>query len=414
MSADAAPMPQRQRVAYTIALALGSFGIGTTEFVAMGILRPIAESFNITEPQAGHIISIYALGVVVGAPLITIAAAKIGRKLLLMVLMGMFGLANIATSLAPSYELLLLGRFFTGVPHGAYFGVAAVAAAHLAPQGAKATAMARVMLGLTVAGLIGVPFASWLAHMISWRASFGFAAVIGLLTVIGLALFLPALRDYPHSSAAGELKAVWRQQIWLTLAIGTFGFGGMFAVYSYINWTMVEVAGLNPEYMWVVLMIYGAGMVAGNLIGGRLADRSINGSIALGSIILICSMSLFIAAAHHPVTALLVLPISPIAASIIVPALQMRLLTYSQDAPALAASLMHSALNTANALGAWLGGLVIAAGYGYTAPSAVGAMLAVLGLSVLLIAVRSQHGSFPSLHLVRRRLFPAGSIRDIT
>lgn len=379
------------RALAVIALAVGGFGIGTTEFVAMGLLPDIAAGLGVTEPVAGRVISAYALGVVVGAPLITALTAKMDRKTLLLTLMAVFTVANLASVLAPSYQTLLAARFAAGLPHGAYFGVAALAAGHLMEPRHRAKAVAHVMSGLTIATVAGVPMASWLGQTLGWRSAFALVVVIGAATLIALWCWLPAhLKDMRVTSPLTELGALKHVQVWLALLVGMVGFGGMFAVYTYVSTTLTDVSGLPRALVPVGLMVFGVGMVVGNLVGGRLADFSVIRALYLSITALGVVLAVFVAAAHNPVTALLGLFCIGAAGSAIAPALQIRLMDVARGAHTLAAALNHSALNVANATGAWVGGMVIAAGYGYTAPAAAGALLAAAGLIVLTASVLLQ------------------------
>jgi DHA1 family inner membrane transport protein len=377
-----APAPAMRWLA-VFALALGGFGIGTNEFVAMGLLPEIATGLHITEPTAGHVISAYALGVVIGAPLITALTARLPRKALLLGLMTVFTLGNVASVLAPSYDWLLAARFVAGLPHGAFFGVAALVAAHLMGPGNRAKAVAHVMTGLTVATVAGVPVASSLGQTLGWRSAFVVVVVIGVATVTAIWHWLPGLRSMHVSAPLTELSALKRVQVWLALLVGMIGFGGMFAVYTYVSSTLTDVAGLPRAAVPVALMLFGIGMVAGNLIGGRMADRSVIRGLYVSIGALGVVLTVFVAAAHNPWTALIALFAIGAAGSAIAPALQTRLMDVAHGAQTLAAALNHSALNIANAAGAWIGGLVIAAGYGYTAPAAAGSLLAVGGIIVL-------------------------------
>ncbi|MGV0779221.1 MFS transporter [Mycolicibacterium peregrinum] len=385
-----APDPTVRMLA-VFALALGGFGIGTTEFVAMGLLPDIATGFGITEPTAGHVISAYALGVVVGAPVIAALTARWPRKALLLTLMAVFTLGNVASMLAPTYATLVTARFVTGLPHGAFFGIAALAAAHLMGPQNRAKAVAYVLCGLTVATVLGVPLASWLGQALGWRSAFGLVVGVGLVTLAAQWAWLPEqLRAMHVTSPLTELGALRRPQVWLAVLVGMIGFGGMFAVYTYISTTMTDVTGLPRSLVPVALMVFGLGMVVGNLIGGRLADISVVRALylALGSLaVLLAAFSL---GSHSPWTALPLLFGVGVAGSAVGPALQTRLMDVAHDAQALAAALNHSALNVGNATGAWVGGLVIAAGFGYTAPAAAGAALAVGGLLVFTVSVALQ------------------------
>ncbi|WP_327121605.1 MFS transporter [Nocardia sp. NBC_01730] len=367
------------------ALALGGFGIGTTEFVAMGLLPDIASSMRVSEPTAGHAVSAYALGVVIGAPVIAALSARVQRKQLLIALMVAFTLGNVATVLAPSFQTLVLARFVSGLPHGAYFGVASLAAATLAPVGQRAKAIAAVMLGLSAANVVGVPAATWLGQHLGWRDAFVVVAVIGVATVAALIRFVPALTGIKATNPMIELGALRRPQVLLTLLVGAVGFGGMFAVYTYIATTLTDVAGMRAGLVPVVLMLFGVGMVVGNIAGGVLADRGVDRAIFASMIAMAVILAVFVAAAHNPYTAAVGAFLVGASGAVLSPSLQTRLMDVAADAQTLAAALNHAALNTANAGGAWLGGIVIAAGLGYTAPAIVGAGLAVLGILLFLL-----------------------------
>jgi DHA1 family inner membrane transport protein len=384
-----APAPAVRWLA-VFALAFGGFGIGTTEFVAMGLLPDIASSLHITEPTAGHVISAYALGVVIGAPLIAALTARMRRKTLLLGLMTVFTLGNLASVLAPSYGSLMAARFVAGLPHGAFFGVAALVAAHLMGPRNRAKAVAHVMTGLTVATVLGVPVASWLGQSLGWRAAFGLVVAVGVVTLTALWFWLPSLRSMHVTSPLTELGALKRVQVWLALLVGMIGFGGMFAVYTYISTTMTDVAGLPRALVPVALMVFGSGMVVGNLVGGRMADRSVIRGLYVSIGALGVVLAIFVVASHNPWTAMVVLFGIGAAGSAVAPALQTRLMDVAHGAQTLAAALNHSCLNIGNATGAWVGGLVIAAGYGYTAPAAAGAVLAAAGLLVLTVSLLAQ------------------------
>jgi DHA1 family inner membrane transport protein len=353
-------------------------------------LPDLAASLNITEPIAGHVISAYALGVVVGAPVIASLTARMPRKTLLLGLIGLFTLGNLASVLAPTYETLMAARFVSGIPHGAFFGVAALVAAHLMGPKNRAKAVAHVMTGLTVATVLGVPLASFLGQAFGWRSAFGLVVLIGAATLTAIWYWLPDLSSMHVTSPLTELGALRRPQVWLALLIGMVGFGGMFAVYTYVATTLTDVSGLSRGLVPVGLMMFGIGMVVGNLVGGKIADISVVKALYASLISLGAMLALFVWLVHNPWTALLGLFLIGASGSAIGPALQTRLMDVAHGAQTLAAALNHSALNIANAAGAWIGGLVIAAGYGYTAPAGAGALLAVAGLVVLTISVLLQ------------------------
>lgn len=365
-----------------LALAIGGFGIGTVEFTTMGLLKEIERGLAISTPQAGELISAYALGVVVGAPVLAAVGARLPRKVLVMGLAAFIGLANLSSVFAAGFGQMLVSRFASGLPHGAYFGAAAVLAASLVAPTKRGWAIATVMSGLTVANVLGVPFATWLGQSFGWRLLFVLTAAIGLTAVVMIWRFVPFERAHPEASIRRELRALSRTQMWLALLIGVVGFGGFFATYTYISHTMTSVAGLPEDLMPLVVALYGLGMVVGNIVGGRLADRSVMGTIHRGlALVAVCMVLYALGAVWWP-TALVMVFVVGGSGSILIPALQTRLLDSAPDAPTLASSLNHSALNVANALGAFLGGLVIGWGWGFTAPAWVGAVLALLGIGV--------------------------------
>ncbi|MCX2162856.1 MFS transporter [Corynebacterium auriscanis] len=375
-------MGSRRRTFAMFAMALGGFGIGTTEFVAMGLLKYIAADFNITEDTAGHIISAYALGVVVGAPLITTLTGKIPRRRLALILMIAFTIGNGLTVFAHNYDLLVLSRFIAGLPHGAYFSVTALITASMAPPGQRGKSVALVSMGLSVATVIGVPVAQWLGGTFGWNLAFLLVTLIGVFTFISLWFTVPHMTLMPATNPVTELGALVNSQVLLTLAIGTVGFGGMFAVYTYITWTLTERAGFNPSLMWIPLMVYGIGMVIGTYIGGILADRNLEYTICGVLVTLIFILTLFRFVSANAPLAITVFGLIGMTGSILVPSLQMRLMDVAGDAQNLAAALNHSALNIANATGAFVGGQVIAAGMGYASPALAGAIMAACGVVV--------------------------------
>lgn len=369
-----------------LALATGGFAIGTTEFAVMSLVPYFSAGLGIDEPTAGHVISAYALGVVVGAPAIAVLAAKLSRRTLLIWLMAVFAIANGLSALAPSYAWMLVFRFLSGLPHGAYFGVAALVAASLVPLNRRAQAVSRVMLGLTVATILGVPLANWLGQAFGWRWGFGIVALLALLTVTLVALFAPKDRPHPNASPLRELGALRHKQVWLTLGISAIGFGGMFAVYTYVASTLMEVTQVAPSMVPVVLAIFGLGLTAGTLVAAWMADRALMPSIAIILVWSAVSLALFPFAAGNIWAVSVVVFMVGAGGGLGMP-LQTRLMDVAHDAQTLAAALNHSAFNTANALGPWLGGMAIAAGYGWTSTGWVGAALALAGLAIWGVAM---------------------------
>lgn len=388
VSAPSTQRPTHTLVLAILALAVGGFGIGTTEFAIMGLLPDMAADLGVDIPAGGHVISAYALGVVVGAPLLSTLGARLPHKRVALALMALFTVGNLSSYIADDYGWLLVSRFISGLPHGAFFGVAAVIAASLSSPTRRAHAVAMVMMGLSVANVVGVPFATWLGQQFGWRTMFILVGFIGILTLALITRFVPHQDVREGASITRELGALKRGKVWMTLLIGTVGFGGFFAVYTYIAPTMTEVAAVPETVLPIVVALYGLGMVAGNIVGGRLADISVLGTIywVMGSIS-VCLLLFALAVQWAPTALLFVFLVGAIGSSLI-PSLQVRLMDVSPDAPSLASSMNHAALNTANALGAFLGGAVIALGWGYTAPALVGAVLAAFGLGVALISGR--------------------------
>jgi len=369
-----------------LTLAVGGFGIGTGEFGIMGLLPDVAGDIGVSIPVAGHVISAYALGVVVGAPVIAVLAAKLSRRMLLLALMTVFVAGNVASALAPDYGWLAVLRFLTGLPHGAYFGVASLVAAKMAPPNQRARAVGRVMLGLAVATLLGVPLATSFGQTLGWRAAFVAVGAIGALAILLIWRFVPADAADADASPFRELGALRRLQVWLTLGIGAVGSGGMFAVFSYITPTLVNVAGIREALVPFVLCVFGTGMIIGNVAGSRLADRALLPTIGGLLVWNATVLGLLVFTAGHAwlaVTNVLLIGTG----FAVVPGLQTRLMDVAADAQTLAASLNHSAFNIANALGAWTGGLTIAAGYGWTSTGWVGTSFALGGLGVFAMSL---------------------------
>ncbi|MGR9462519.1 MFS transporter [Rhizobium leguminosarum] len=381
-------LPSAMTVALVqLALACGGFGIGTGEFAIMGLLPNVADTFSVTTPQAGYVISAYALGVVVGAPVIAVLAAKMARRTLLLTLMLIFAAGNISSAMAPTFESFTLLRFVSGLPHGAYFGVAALVAASMVPVHRRARAVGRVMLGLTVATLLGTPLTTFFGQSLDWQVAFFSVGVLGLLTVALIWFYVPKDRVSEEAGFLRELGAFRRPQVWLTLGIAAVGYGGMFAMFSYIASTTTEVAMLPETAVPIMLVLFGVGMNAGNFIGSWLADKSLLGTIGGSLIYNVVVLATFSLTAANPY--MLGLCVFLVGCGFAAgPALQTRLMDVAADAQTLAAASNHSAFNIANAIGAWLGGLVIAAGYGFAATGYVGAVLSFLGLFVFAASLR--------------------------
>ena len=345
----------------------------------MGLLNLIADDFQISEDQAGHIISAYALGVVVGAPLITTLTGRVPRRRLALILMAAFTVGNGLSYFANSYEVLVVSRFIAGFPHGAYFSVVALISASLAPEGKRGKYVALSGLGLSIATVIGVPAAQWMGSTWGWNTAFLFVALIGLITMVALWFAVPHMSRMPATKPLTELGALINSQVLFTLGIGTVGFGGMFAVYTYISFTLTENAGFDAAKIWIPLMVYGIGMVIGTYIGGVLADRNLEFTILGVLVALIFVLSAFYFSSQVAWLGIVNFGVIGMMGSMLVPSLQTRLMDVAGDAQSLAAALNHSALNMANAAGAAVGGAVIAAGHGYSAPALAGAIMAACG-----------------------------------
>ncbi|MFJ1578593.1 MFS transporter [Streptomyces sp. NPDC088182] len=370
-----------------LALAIGAFGIGTTEFVIMGLLPEVAADYGVTIPTAGLLVTGYALGVVLGAPLMTVLGTRIPRKRMLMLLMGLFVVGNVLSALAPSFGLMLTGRVVASLAHGAFFGIGSVVAAGLVAPEKKAGAIAMMFTGLTVANVVGVPFGTFLGQSAGWRATFLVVAGLGVLGLAGIAKLVPEQPRPEGVRIRHELAAFRNAQVLLAMAMTVLGFGGVFAAITYITPMMTETADFADSSVTWLLVLFGLGMVAGNLIGGRFADRRLMPLlyVSLGSLAVV--LALFSFTAHNKVAAAVTLTLIGALGFATVPPLQKRVLDQASAAPTLASAVNIGAFNLGNALAAWLGGIVIAAGLGYTAPNWVGAALA--GSALVLAVVSS-------------------------
>jgi DHA1 family inner membrane transport protein len=367
-----------------VALAMGGFGIGTTEFTIMGLLQEGATDLGVSNAQMGLLISSYAIGVVLGAPVLTALGARAARKTMVLWLMAFFTLANLGSLFAANYEWMIVSRFLAGLPHGAYFGIAAILAGTLVPASMRGRAIAWVMMGLAVANVIGVPVVTFIGQSYGWRWMFAIVGLVGALTFVAIRVFVPYAPAQEGASIRRELSALKSGQVWMAMLTGIVGFGGFFAVYSYISPILTDVTGLPIGAVPLVLGLYGIGMVIGSVIGGRLADWSVLGAIYLSTAAMVVFMSIFGLVATQLIPTLILIFILGGTGSLLVPALQALLMDSAPRAQSLAASLNHSALNVANALGAALGAAVITAGFGYRAPAFLGAGLALVGLLLAL------------------------------
>ena len=370
-----------------LSLALGGFAIGTTEFVTMGLLPDIAEGIDESIPTTGHIISAYAVGVVVGAPVIVSLAARLPRRELAIGLVLALGLGNAITALAHGYWEVMAARFISGLPHGAYFGVASLVAVSLVAPERRGRAVSGVMLGLTVATLVGVPAGTVLGQQLGWRTAYWAVLGIAVAAAALVLLFVPHQPGNPDATVRAELAALRRPQVLFAVSAGMVGFGGVFAMYSYIAPVVTDVTDLSRGAIPAFVFAFGVGSVAGTWLAGRLADWDVERSVLAGFAVLAATLVAFSLAAGLAVPAFALVMVVGALGSVLAINLQVRLMHVAGDAQMLGAALNHSALNIANGLGAWVGSVVIAAGFGYRAPSLVGAALAVGGLVIFAVGL---------------------------
>ncbi|WP_318198839.1 MFS transporter [Streptomyces sp. MCL20-2] len=383
-----------------LALAVSAFGIGTTEFVMMGLLPNVADDLGTSVPTAGYLVSAYAIGVVLGAPLLTGLGSRVPRKKMLLLLMALFTIGNLASALAPDFGWLVAGRLLAGLPHGAFFGVGAVVAARLVSEGRQARAVATMFLGLTVANIVGVPAATLLGQHLGWRATFLVVGAIGLAAMAALARLVPRIPVEAHQDVRRELRALGNRQVLLGLLTAVFGFAGVFAVYSYLSAMTTKAMGFGESSVTLVLALFGIGMTLGALAAGPLTDRALRptlyGSLGALAVVLVA----FPFTVHVPWAALTMVVLLGAVGFMTTTPLQMLVMNKAKDAPTLASASNHSAFNLANAGGAWLGGVAIAAGWGWTSPALVGAVLAVAGLAIAATAGFLDRGEGKSSRVV--------------
>ncbi|WP_128437215.1 MFS transporter [Streptomyces cyaneus] len=367
-----------------LALAVGAFGIGTTEFVMMGLLPEVANDLHISIPTAGHLVSAYALGVVIGAPLLAAVTARMPRRTVLIGLMALFVAGNALSAFAPDYHWLVAARFLSGLPHGAFFGVGAVVATNMVAPERKARSVSLMFLGLTVANVAGVPVATLMGQHLGWRATFLGVSTIGLAAMASLALLIPRAEADAAQPVGlrGELAALRSLPVWLALGTTVAGFGALFAAYSYITPMLTDSAGYADASVTLLLALFGVGATIGNLLGGRLADHSMRRTLFGGLISLAAVLALFPLLMSTAWSAALAVTLLGMAAFVTGSPLNLMVMEKASSAPSLASSANQAAFNLANAGGAWIGGLALAAGFGVTSPALAGAALAVLGLGV--------------------------------
>ncbi|MGW1007038.1 MFS transporter [Streptomyces sp. NPDC002520] len=369
-----------------LALAIGAFGIGTTEFVIMGVLPQVAGDFGVTIPAAGWLVSGYALGVVFGAPLLTVLGTKVSRKKMLMFLMTLFVIGNALSAFAPSFGVMLIGRIVASLAHGAFFGIGSVVAADLVAPQKKASAISMMFMGLTVANIVGVPGGTYIGQSAGWRVTFVIVAALGVIGFLGVAKLVPEMGRPDSVTVRTEFAAFRNVQVWLAMAMTVLGYGGVFAAITYITPMMTEVAGYTEGAVTWLLVLFGIGMFLGNLLGGKFADRRLMPMLITTLAALTAALLLFTATAHNKVPAAITLSLIGALGFATVPPLQKWVLDQASTAPTLASAANIGAFNLGNALAAWLGGVVIAAGLGYTSPNWVGAILSGTALLLALLA----------------------------
>lgn len=372
------------------ALATGGFGIGLTEFGIVGLLPAISRNLHISEAKAGILVSGYALSVALGGIFITIAVTKLERKKVLLCLMTLFIAGNLISGLATTFDLMLTGRIVSALCHGAFFGIGAVVATDLVEQSKKASAISIMFAGLTVANVLGVPFGTWLGQAYGWRSTFLAISIVGVLAFIGIALFVPSdtaeARSEDARSIRGELQAFKQRQVWFSLLITIFGFGGMFGGFTYIAFTLTDVSGFAESTIPILLCLFGFGIFFGNLYGGKAADKNLNLAITLFLSALVLILIFFALTASNKACAVISLILMGILGFAPVSGIQMRVMRFAHAAPTLASGANIASFNIGNAIGAWLGGLFISWKLGYTSPLWSAAGMTVCALLVLLIA----------------------------
>jgi MFS transporter, DHA1 family, inner membrane transport protein len=371
-----------------LALAISAFAIGTTEFVIMGLLPDVARDLAVTLPSAGLLVSGYALGVAVGAPLLAVVTSRMPRKIALQLLMAVFIVGNVLCAIAPSYPVLMVARVVTSFAHGSFFGIGAVVAASLVPQEKRASAIALMFTGLTLANVLGVPFGTFVGQQFGWRVAFWIVAGFGVLAFAGVAALVPNQHDTAPAGLGREVRVLKEPQVWLALGMTVLGFGGVFVVFTYIAPILEQVSGFSPHGVTLILVLFGIGLTVGNALGGRLADRALMPSLMGILVALALVMAVFARTSHSQVAAAVTVFVWGIAAFATVPPLQMRVVEKATAAPNLASTLNIGAFNVGNAGGAWLGGLAIGHGYGLDALPWVAAAVTVAALLLTWIAAR--------------------------
>jgi len=374
-----------------IALALGGFGIGLTEFVITGLLPEVAADFGVTETIAGWLVTGYALAVIVGALGLTAATTRLPRKPVLIGLLVLFVIGNTLSALAPTYGVMMTGRVVAALCHGAFFGIGSVVASNMVAREKRASAVALMFTGLTASNVLGVPFGTFLGQAMGWRATFWAIAAIGVVALVGVALLVPATKEDAAPSLVRELGAFRSGQVWLSLGVTVLGYGGMFGAFTYIAYTLTAVSGFASAAVPWLLVVFGLGLFVGNWAGGRLAAKSIDRTLLVVLASLTVVLALFAVVATNPVLTVVALVLMGAFGFATVPALQTRVMHYADHAPTLASGANIAAFNLGNAFGAWIGGLTIAAGLGYTSPIWAGAAITLAGLALVAVAAGAAH-----------------------
>lgn len=369
-----------------LALAIGGFGIGLTEFVIMGLLPDVAADFGVSEATAGWLITGYALSVVVGALVVTALVSRFPRKNVLVALLGLFIAGNFLSAVAGSYEAMMVGRIVAALCHGAFFGIGAVVAASMVSPNKKAGAIAMMFAGLTAANVLGVPFGTFLGQSHGWRSTFWAITAIGVIALVGIVTLVPRAEDATPTSLRREMRAFRSGQVWFSIAVTVLGYGGMFGAFTYIAYTLTDVSGFASSSVPWLLVLFGVGLFVGNYLGGKAADRNLTVTLLSLLSALTVVLVVFAFSAESQLATIISLFLMGAFGFATVPALQMRVMSFAAEAPTMASGANIAAFNLGNALGAWIGGVTISAGLGYTSPIWAGAAITVAAVVVLVAA----------------------------
>ncbi|WP_322014865.1 MFS transporter [Paraburkholderia sp. J12] len=371
-----------------LALAISAFAIGTTEFLIMGLLPEVARDLSVSIPAAGLLVTGYALGVAAGAPLLAVLTSRMPRKFALQLLMGVFIVGNVLCAVATNYSLLMVARVVTSFAHGSFFGIGAVVAASLVPAEKRASAIALMFTGLTLATVLGVPFGTAIGQQFGWRVAFWIVSALGVISLAGVTLLVPNHHDSGPVGLGHEVRVLRDPQVWIALGMTVLGFGGVFVVFTYIAPILEQVSGFSPRGVTLMLVLFGLGLTLGNMLGGKLADRALMPSLMGILVLLVVVMAVFTKTSHASLPAAVTVFVWGIAAFATVPPLQMRVVAKAAAAPNLASTLNIGAFNVGNAMGAWLGGLAIARGVALDALPWVAAAVSLAALLLTWFAAR--------------------------